>query len=554
SGEIRIQPKAQENTFFAWMENLRDWCISRQLWWGHRIPIWYRKSNPADMLVCDGEGNTPAQVIAAPDEWRQDEDVLDTWFSSALWPFSVLGWPDETQDMKTFFPTSVLVTGPDILFFWVARMMMMSYGLTGQRPFKDVFLHGLIFGKSYYRRRGNDMELISPKEKRELKLDELEKLPAGIEYKWEKMSKSKGNVIDPLEMFEVYGVDAVRAALLAYSGQGRTIEIDRQRIEGYRNFINKLWNASRFVLTATQDVTAEQFTIGADEKNLAREDRWILTRLSETIESATKAVGASEFDVYTQSIYQFLWNDYCDWYLELVKGRVYRTAEGVTEQQCLTAKVVLLVVLEHLQRLLHPAIPYATEEIWQLMKQRLGISDGGLFKASSLTIAQWPKPEKTSNATAVSEIEFLKSVIGAIRNIRGEMAVPMDVSVEVFIQHPDEATRAILQSATSQIRALSNVKALNVAALQPVAPFASTHVSGDLSIQVVLPAELRAAEKGRIEKELAHLEKGHNATKSKLANEKFVGSAPAEVVAKEREKLAKYENDMDALRSKMAAL
>ncbi|MCC6546039.1 valine--tRNA ligase [Candidatus Sumerlaeota bacterium] len=554
SGEIRILPKAQENTFFSWMENLRDWCISRQLWWGHRIPIWYRKSNPGEMLVCDDEGNTPAAVVAAPGEWRQDEDVLDTWFSSALWPFSVLGWPDKTLDMKAFFPTSVLVTGHDILFFWVARMMMMSYGLVGGRPFKDVFLHGLIFGKSYYRRRGGDLELISPKERRELRLDELEKLPPGVDYKWEKMSKSKGNVIDPIEMFDVYGVDAVRAALLAYSGQGRTIEIDRQRIEGYRNFINKLWNASRFVLTATQDVSAEQFTEGVDGRELAREDRWILTRLGETVEGATRALESYEFDVYTQVIYQFLWNDYCDWYLELVKGRVYRTADGTTEEQSGTAKVVLLTVLECLQRLLHPAIPYATEEIWQLMKVRLGRSDRGLFTVPSLAIAAWPKVEGARDAKAVSEIEFLKSVIGAIRNIRGEMSVPMDMSVEVLVELPDAARREVLQSATAQIRALSNVKSLSIAATQAAAPFASTHVSGDLSIQVILPAELRAAEKGRIEKELAHLEKGYNATKAKLSNEKFVGSAPAEVVAKEREKLAKYEGDMEALRVKHKAL
>lgn len=560
SGEIRIQPKAQENTFFAWMENLRDWCISRQLWWGHRIPIWYRRANPAEMLVCDDEGNAPAAVLAAPGEWQQDEDVLDTWFSSALWPFSVMGWPEKTQDMKAFFPTSVLVTGHDILFFWVARMMMMSYGLTGERPFKDVFLHGLIFGKSYYRRRGGDLELISPKERRELKLDEQEKLPPGVDYKWEKMSKSKGNVIDPIEMFDVYGVDAVRAALLAYSGQGRTIEIDRQRIEGYRNFINKLWNASRFVLTATQDVTPEQFAQGIGGKELAREDRWVLTRLGETIDAATAALEKYEFDVYTQSIYQFLWNDYCDWYLELVKGRVYRTAEGTTAEQSGTAKVVLLTVLECLQRLLHPAIPYATEEIWQLMKARLFDGNdqrggGCVFAPASLAIAAWPKGEAHGrDAKSVSEVEFLKSVIGAIRNIRGEMSVPMDTGVEVFIQHGDAASRGVLESASAQIRALANVKALSVAVSQPTAPFASTHVSGELSIQVVLPAELRAAEKGRIEKELAHLEKGFNATKAKLANEKFVGSAPAEVVAKEREKLAKYESDMEALRAKHAAL
>jgi valyl-tRNA synthetase len=440
-------------------------------------------------------------------------------------------------------------------------MMMMSYGLTGERPFKHVFLHGLIFGKSYYRRRGGDLELISPAERRELKLDELDKLPKDIEYRWEKMSKSKGNVIDPIEMFEIYGVDATRIALAAYSGQGRTIEIDRQRIAGYRNFINKLWNASRFVLQVTEGISAEEFGAVA-EGDLAREDRWILHRLSETIAAATDAIAAYDFTGYVQAIYQFLWNDYCDWYVELVKGRVYgREGDAAST---LAAKNVLLSVLEQTLRLLHPVIPFATEEIWQLLKERYGSGDANrrvagrfadtLITAPSLCVAAWPNARDFREPVACDEVEFLRNLIGSIRNIRGEMAVPLEMKVEVHAAHPDAAWQHVLRTAAGQIGALANVKDFLVAGELPSAAFASTAVSGDLRLQVVLPAELREAEVTRLEKELGRLEKGLTATRSKLTNEKFVASAPEAVVAKEREKLAGYEAEMAAIHEKLTAL
>jgi len=569
-GEIRIAPKHQENTFFAWMENLRDWCISRQLWWGHRIPIWHAKDGSGTMICWDGDG-VPPEVAANPAAWEQDNDVLDTWFSSGLWPFSTMGWPEKTADLRTYFPTSVLVTGHDILFFWVARMMMMSYGLTGQRPFADVFLHGLIFGKSYYRRRGGDMELVPPAERMRLGLDEMEQPPKDMEVKWEKMSKSKGNVIDPIEMFDLFGVDSVRISLVAYSGQGRTIEIDRQRISGYRNFINKLWNASRFVLAATESITPEQFRGGILAEGLAREDRWILSRLSECIDAATTALSRYEFDQYIASIYRFLWDEYCDWYLELVKGRVYLKDDSCTS---VAAKVVLLSVLEQVLRLLHPVIPFATEEIWHLLRERLtgaaagekvpeapapaeagkvlGFRDG--FHGISLCVAPWPTDRTFRDPAACAEIDFLKVIIGGIRNIRGEMGVPLEMKIDVLAQHADPATRSLLESAAPQVQALAGVAALTVAEHHAPAPFASTFVSGALTLQVLLPAALREQEGARLSKELLRLRKGWDVTSAKLSNEKFANSAPAPVVEKEREKLRAYESDMAAIEAKLQSL
>ncbi|MCC5876939.1 MAG: valine--tRNA ligase [Candidatus Sumerlaeia bacterium] len=569
NGETRIIPKAQENTYFAWMDNLRDWCISRQLWWGHRIPIWYRRDNRAEMVCWDGEG-LPPEVAADPDAWEQDPDVLDTWFSSALWPFSVLGWPEDTDDMSKFFPTSVLVTGHDILFFWVARMIMMSKGLLKKVPFHTVYLHGLIFGKSFYRRRGGDMELISPTERRELCLDDMDSPPKGIEFKWEKMSKSKGNVIDPLDMFDQFGVDSVRSALIAYSGQGRTIEIDKHRIAGYRNFINKLWNASRFVLTATADITPEEFRGGVSADSLQREDRWILSRLSDAITTATRHLDEYTFDQYIQSLYHFLWDDYCDWYVELTKPRVYGK-EGTTPESTRAAKVVLLTVLEHVLRMLHPVIPHATEEIWQLLRARLAGVETGVpvepatlrpgalpfvdnFEAPSLCVAPWPKGRVYTDAAACDGIDLLQEALYMVRNIRGEMTVPVEMKVDVEFSHPDGAIRALLEEAAMQIRALASVKEMTVVAAPGVLPFASKAVKGDLVVQVPLPGELREAEVSRLEKELGKLEKGVQGTRGKLANEKFVANAPEAVVVQEREKLAKYEADMEAIKARLVEL
>ena len=440
TGQIRIVPKSWENTYFAWMDNVRDWCISRQLWWGHRIPIWMYKEDPSRMICYDGEG-VPPEVRTSPDAWEQDPDVLDTWFSSALWPFSTLGWPNQTPDLRKFYPTSVLVTGHDILFFWVARMIMMGLECVGEIPFHDVFLHGLIFGKTYYKRQGGDLNLIRDAQIRRA-YDHGEKVPEDVEFRWEKMSKSKANVIDPMEVIEEYGADATRLTLVAYAAQGRNIDLDYGRIEGYRNFVNKLWNASRFALMTIEDLDAESAARGIGPGDLALEDRWILSLLARTRETAHQAILDYEFDQYVHHIYQFTWRQFCDWYLEVIKPRLYsKRAEDAESRR--TAQRVVCIALDTLLRALHPVIPFVTEEIWQTFRSRLGGEDHARcntkgptdstkmrlyldFSAPSLCVSAWPERPDSTWFHKASETQFglIQKVVTAIRNVRSETGIP----------------------------------------------------------------------------------------------------------------------------------
>ncbi|MDX2175819.1 MAG: valine--tRNA ligase [Candidatus Sumerlaeia bacterium] len=561
-GDIRILPKSYEGVWFHWLDNVRDWCISRQLWWGHRIPIWYRKGDPSRIVCFDGEG-LPPEVAAEPAAWEQDTDVLDTWFSSALWPFSTMGWPEKTGDLARYFPTSVLVTGHDILFFWVARMAMMSYEITGQRPFADIFLHGLIFGKSYYRRHEGHLELIKGAEAREL--DEMPKLPPGVEFKWEKMSKSKGNVIDPLEMGRLYGMDALRLAITAYASQGRTIDLDRSRIEGYRNFVNKFWNAARFAMMVTQGVTAKEFAAGAPPTGLRVEDRWIQSQLARAVEGCTRSLERYEFDQYVGTLYDFVWKQFCDWYLELAKTRAWAAADVVARESRLASQVTVLEVLETICRLLAPALPFASEEVWQMIRTRLyGVEagspaplldgpNGAVFTPASLCVAPWPAAG-AADQHAEDSVAYLQELVTAIRAIRGEMAVPLDMKVDIRIEEREPARRALLDTASAQIASLATVRSQLVSAAIAPPAFAATQVIRGTTVFVMLPDELRTAERQRLEKEIAHLEKGIAAANAKLANADFTARAPEAVVAKEREKLDRMAADAQAMRARLSAL
>lgn len=564
SGDIRILPETPwEGIYFNWMNNVRDWCISRQLWWGHRIPIWYKKDNPEIMVCHDGEG-LPAEVAANPDAWVQDPDVLDTWFSSALWPASILGWPDNTPDLQTWYPTNVLVTGHDILFFWVARMVMFGLELVEEKPFTDVYLHGLIFGKTYYEKNGQDYKLIPPMQARQFDIDG--EMPKNVEAKWEKMSKSKGNVIDPLEVIGEYGTDALRLTVGGYAALGRNIDLDWRRFQNYRNFVNKFWNAARFVLMVTEPLPSADFRRGIESCKLEVEDRWILNALNVTIEQATTYLDRYEFDKYVACLYDFIWMSYCDWYLEMVKGRAYGH-DG--DDDChRAARTTLLVVLEHVCRLLHPIMPFATEEIWQIIRARVVQQDAGdvaestaakqfadCFGAGSLCVGTWPVVAVGLDLESGAQpVALLQEAVGAIRNIRGEMRVPMESKVDVLIEHKDPEAREHLSSVRGHLRSLARLGTLKLGETVEAPKFASTFVSGAMTIMITLPAELLEAEAGRLEKELAFAEKGLQQCDAKLTNAKFVDNAPEAVVEKERQNRAKLQADVDAMRQKLAAL
>ncbi|MDP2840224.1 MAG: class I tRNA ligase family protein, partial [Syntrophales bacterium] len=373
TGKTRIVPPTWEATYFEWMNNIRDWCISRQIWWGHRIPVW----------TCEGCGKL---IVVAQDpdrcpdcggaKLRQEEDVLDTWFSSGLWPFSTLGWPENTEALKTFYPTSLLVTGFDILFFWVARMMMMGLYVMKEVPFRDVYLHALVRDEN-----------------------------------GEKMSKSKGNSIDPLEMMDKFGTDAFRFTLAAFTAQGRDVRMSEERIEGYKFFVNKIWNATRFSMINLEDYDAA-VPVRKEDGSIA--DRWIRARLNRTIAEVVRGLDEYRFNDAAAAVYQFVWHEFCDWYLEMTKLYLYR--EGDQKRQDLTRQT-LLEMLDAILRLLHPFMPFITEEIWQQLPFKK--EDGSIMKAT------FPKPhERFDDEPVAEEMNLVIEIITAIRNIRGEMNVP----------------------------------------------------------------------------------------------------------------------------------
>jgi len=573
-GRVRIVPKTWENTYFAWMDNVRDWCISRQLWWGHRIPIWYKKDDP-DALICHDGLGVPPEVEKDPNAWRQDTDVLDTWFSSALWPFSTLGWPQKTPELKKFYPTTVLVTGHDILFFWVARMIMMGMECMDDVPFDDVFLHGLIFGKTYYDRKGGDLVLIRETE-RKRELDRVEALPKGVEFKWEKMSKSKANVIDPIEMIEEYGADAFRLTLTAYAAQGRNIDLDLKRFEGYRNFVNKLWNAARFVLMTTEELDPETAARGVKASDLEVEDRWILSLLARVRQGAFDALKGYEFDQYVYNLYHFTWHQYCDWYLEITKHRLYaKDADkfpGIadTTRSRKAARLVVTFVLDSLLRLFHPVIPFVTEEIWQTVKERLTPKGDQItvppmsgkrrvllnLSSPSLSIAPWPKEPSDVwlDPNAEEQLAYLQNLVTSIRNLRAETGIAPAQKTDVFLAVEDDLKRDWLESSERLLRATVNLGSLGVSAKTGDHPSASVAIIEETTIHVLLPPELVAQEKLRLQKEIERLESEIPGRERKLANTNFVERAPANVVEAERQRLEQAKDTLKALRKKLTAL
>ena len=501
TGQTRIVPQQWEKTYFEWMNNIQDWCISRQIWWGHRIPAWF--CDDCDQITVAME-DALGCAHCGSSNIRQETDVLDTWFSSALWPFSTMGWPENTETLQKFYPTSCLITGFDILFFWVARMMMMGIKFMGQVPFKDVYIHALV-----------------------------------RDAQGQKMSKSKGNVIDPLTVIEEYGTDAFRFTLAAFAAQGRDVKLSTERIAGYRNFANKLWNASRFALMNLDDF--DPTTIDLAHLDLSLADQWILTRLNEAAQNTGRALAEYRFNEGASILYAFTWHEFCDWYIELSKDDLY----GGDETAKSRAKAVLFTVLEQLLRLLHPFMPFITEEIWQALP--------GHRPADSIMLADYPTGDGLPvYLDGVRRMEWIMDVVKAIRNIRGEMDVPPSKQIAAVLDCKGEEAEAVMAAGEGYIRALARVGELSrgVGIERPAQ--AATQVAGDVEILLPLAGLVNVEEEEkRLGKEIAKVQKDVEFFAKKLSNEKFVANAPPEVLEKDRGKQKEAEEKLGILQESL---
>jgi len=523
---VTLFPKTWEHTYFHWINNLRDWCVSRQLWWGHRIPIWHHSSGKT--LCYAGEG-IPPEVKKDPAGWRQDPDVLDTWFSSSLWPFSTLGWPHQTNELKKFYPNSALVTGHDILFFWVARMIMMGEYAMGKPPFAEVSLQGLIYGKSFFR-KNNDGSITYIASQKDHSQD--------VCAKWEKMSKSKGNVINPIEVIHSHGADAIRMALSASASQNPQIDLDPRCFKEYKNFINKIWNASRFVLmhlTLSSKKFMESLAI------FSLEDQWILSLLNRTIQEVHSHLEGYHFDRAASCSYKFFWNHFCAYYVELSKPILIKGGEaGENKQKLLT--IVLLAFI----RLIHPIMPFITEEIFHLLKERLPhlkpvTSDPYTQEAihalltPACMLSPYPKIlcEKGINPHVEELFAPLHKVIYTIRNIRAEMQVAPNVATDVFIL----GETASIAKHQHIIISLVPIKTLHLNAKTLPKEGNSSAIIDDVKIVIPFPKELQKKEKHRLQKEQEKIKKQILSFKNKLSNPNFVTRAPKDLVAQTEDAL-----------------
>ena len=482
-GSIKIVPKFWENTYFEWMENIRDWCISRQIWWGHQIPAWNCKA--CGEVVVARETPNSCSACSSTD-LIQETDVLDTWFSSALWPFSTLGWPEKTDSLKRFYPTSVLCTGFDILFFWVARMIMMGLKFMGDVPFRDVYIHALI----------RDAE-------------------------GQKMSKTKGNVIDPLEVMEQYGTDALRFTLAAFAAQGRDIKLAEDRIEGYRNFCNKLWNASRFVFMNLEDYKG---SCALDERlKFSSADLWILSRLNRATKDVNEALEAFRFNDAALTVYKFIWNEYCDWYIELTKSKLVDPGS-----QRVAAQNMLIHVLDSALKLLHPFMPFITEEIWQKLPQN----------EDSIMVSAFPEyREAQTNEAIEKEMEVIMEVITGIRNIRGEMNLNPGLKLNVLVKTQNSAIQQTLQDHVGYIRELARVEQLETGPNIKKPKVSASSVLGEMDLIIPLEGKMDFQEElKRVEKELKKIEKDLIFLDKKLSNPDFVKKAPVDILEKDEQR------------------
>jgi len=542
NGDIRIIPEGWANSYYAWMENIKDWCISRQIWWGHQIPVWYcpyckteEGQHQGDLIFVrfykpvesGGEkiqsgtytelrlrGISPEEIIkfantieidqsvralcsrddleACPHcgstELLRDPDVLDTWFSSALWPFSTLGWPEKTEDLATFYPTSVLITGFDILFFWVARMIMMGLKFMEDVPFRDVYIHALV-----------------------------------RDSKGQKMSKSKGNVIDPLIMIDKYGADAFRFSLAAFAAQGRDIKFSEDRVEGYKNFINKLWNASKFILMNIPEGFSFQQSPEKWIDDLDITGRWILSRLSKTTQDVQEALEQYRFNDAASSVYQFVWHEFCDWYIELAKPVLY--SDGETSKKSATRQC-LLYTLDNILRLLHPFMPFVTEKIWQSLPHTEG----------SIMVKSYPYYNERDRDVEY-DMDIVMDAIGGIRSIRGELNIAPSKELDVILRPDDEHSERILRENSIYISKMAKTSSIQIAQDAQAGKGIATSVREHVEVYIPLEGLLDVdTELSRLNKDLKKVSQNIMNLEKKLLNEDFISKAPKEVVEKEKNK------------------
>jgi valyl-tRNA synthetase len=489
-GRTRMHPPERAKVFFHWMENIEPWCISRQLWWGHQIPAWYGPDK--HVFVAMDEADAMAQARAHYGQERaliRDEDVLDTWFSSALWPFSTLGWPDETPELKKFYPTSTLITAADILFFWVARMMMMGEEFMGREPFSDVILHGLV-------RDG----------------------------KGKKMSKTTGNVIDPLDLIEKYGADALRFTLAAMTAQGKDVKLDEKRVEGYRNFATKIWNAARFA-----EMNGCARVEGFDPRYVQQTlNKWVLGEAAKAVSDIGAAIEGYRYNEAADAAYRFVWGVFCDWYLELAKPVLQ--GEEASDAERAETQATTAFVLDQIAAMLHPFMPFLTEELWAIKGAE------GPARASLLCVADWPSLSGLENAAAEAEIGFIVDLVSEIRSVRAEANVPGAEQVKLVLVSGKPSTRDAITRWKATILRLARASDISFAEAAP-AQSAIVVVRGE-SVAMPLAGLIDiGAEKARLQKEAGRLEADIAGTERKLENPDFVARAPEEVVEENRERI-----------------
>ena len=495
-GRVRFIPERMEKIYFNWMENIKDWCISRQLWWGHRIPAWYCEDCGETIVAMDAPHTCPK---CGSEKLHQDEDTLDTWFSSALWPFSTLGWPDQTEDLKYFYPTDTLVTGYDIIFFWVARMIFSGMEHMGEPPFKTVFIHGLI-----------------------------------RDAQGRKMSKSLGNGIDPLEVIAQYGADALRFTLVTGNSPGNDLRFSQEKVEASRNFANKIWNASRFIL---MNIDGQDVPNQLPEK-LALEDKWIVNQFNQVVKEVTDNLEHFEIGIAVQKLYDFLWDELCDWYIEIAKIRLQSSDEEAAQ----TARQVLVWVMTGTLQLLHPFMPYITEEIWQSLPH----------EGESIMVSKWPVYEETHCfQQAASDMQGIMDVIRAVRNRRSEMNVPPSRKTHLYIA---TAAEKVFQEGAPIIERLAFANGVEIGPAFEIEGAVNIVTSGAKAYIPMDELVDKKAELARLTKELESAQKQYATTQQKLSNEKFLSKAPENVVEGVRQNAAKLKEHIALIQSSIDAL